>query len=224
MACCPSLLGLVEESSPGIRLRRAARMARLVSLCGEPFFKKGRSLGAFDTAPHRVHDTALCRAIAPVKSQPIRQVRFNRHALNVQFQSAQLEKALLEKHAQDFHPEKFPSDLRRQTRHEPIPRFNDEQILFTRYLRELVKVERPMHRIQSEYTGAHRANHFVAHAINPERHVSIRNSLQRAAANSPISRTEDARTEEAHGLVLSNVRFQGPDGRSFHSFAVRKAS
>src|SRR5580704_13071563 len=124
---------------------RAGQHAWRVSLCCEPFLKKGRSLGAFDTAPHRVHDAALCRAIASVKSQPIRQMQLNRHALNVQFQSAQLEKALLEKHAQNFHPEKFPSDLRRQTRHEPIPCFNGEQFLLTRYLREFVEVERTMH-------------------------------------------------------------------------------
>jgi hypothetical protein len=125
----------------------AGRHAQYFGLGREPLLKKRGGLSAFDAAPHCVHDAAFCRPIASVKGQPIWQMNLNGHALDSHFQRPQLEKALLEKHSQNFRSKEIFRGIRMQTWNELIPRFDRDKFLVRGNPRKLEKIEFTMHRV-----------------------------------------------------------------------------
>jgi len=125
----------------------AGEHAQYFGLGREPLLKKRGGLSTFDAAAHSVHDAAFCRPIASVKSQPIWQMNLIGHALYFHFQRAQLEKALLEKHSQNFRPKEIFRGIRMQTWHELIPRFDRDKFLVRGNPRKLEKIEFTMHSV-----------------------------------------------------------------------------
>src|ERR1700752_4307636 len=136
-------------------------------------------------------------------------MQFHRHALDFYLLCPQLEKTLRKEATDHLHSEKFFRGVRFPTGNEPIPSMNGAQFIVGGKMWKFVEVESAVNCVQSENACAWSANHFVAHAIDPERHVSLGDALQWSVAKPPVRRAENARSEEAERVFLRDVGFQG---------------
>src|SRR4029077_12884683 len=98
------------------------------------------------------------------------------------------------------------------------------QLIFHGNSRELEKIERAVHCFKGKTPSFPGTPHFVTYSIHPERHVGICDALQGTAPNSPISRSEAARTKCSNSFFPRDIGFQCSDGRGSHLFPVRNSS
>src|SRR5439155_362583 len=175
-----------QSNSPVARHRTSALMSILVVSGGKPLLEKRRRFRPFHPPPYGIHDSTADRTTALVETQPIRQVELAGDSGDLYPRITQLEQPLLEDHTQDFFAEQLRGALLGQRRPEQIAgTAGQQEFPVPRESREFEQVQSAMYGIHGKQTRRPGRAFDAKQEIG---HVSVRDSPQRAAADSPIER------------------------------------
>src|SRR6266576_1404930 len=160
------------------------------------------AIRTFHPPPYGIHDSTADRTTALIETKPIRQVELAGDSGDLYPRITQLEEPLLEDHTQDFVAQQPRRALLAQRRPEQIAARASQEFPLARDLREFEQVQRAVHGIHGQQTRRHGRAFDAKQEIG---HVNVRDSPQRAAADSPIERGSPGRGKSAQGFFLSDI-------------------